>query len=208
MQQTGISPQTLKTLKLIADLDFVKGYYLAGGTACALHLGHRLSYDLDFFSTDSSLPEEIRNFLLKRGHLEIYQNEVDTFNGSLNGTKLSFFKYPYPLLQPLTNFEGIKVASLPDLACMKLEAIASRGVKRDFIDLYFILKWVELKQAAVWFEKKYSQQNISFSHVLKSLVYFDDAESDPLPKMLKVVKWEEIKLFFRQEVKKWMEELK
>ncbi|MFH1967544.1 MAG: nucleotidyl transferase AbiEii/AbiGii toxin family protein, partial [Patescibacteria group bacterium] len=189
MHQTGISPQTLSTLQTICHLSFVKKYYLAGGTACALHLGHRLSFDLDFFTKTPATPQEIRNTLLTTGSLEIYQNETGTFNGSLNDTKISFFIYPYPLIHKLDVFENVAIASQADLICMKLESVASRGVKRDFIDLYYLLLQVGLTQAMTWFEEKYAGQNVSIAHVLKSLTYFADAESEPMPNMLLATNW-------------------
>jgi len=203
MNKVGIDTNTFKTLQTISSLEFVKQYYLAGGTACALHLGHRLSYDLDFFSLNPASPTDIRNALINKGELEIYQNEQGTFNGSLNGTKLSFFVYPYQNLRSPHLFENIAVADLADLVCMKLEAVASRGVKRDFIDLFFILKQIKLKQAIEYFEKKYTQQNISVAHVLKSLTYFSDADEEPMPNMIRALNWIELKKFFQKEVQVW-----
>ncbi len=207
MYTNGIDPQTLATMKTLAGVAFVSKYYLAGGTALALYLGHRVSYDLDFFSQSPASPEEIRNQLVKDNQLEIFQNDQGTFNGILAATKLSFFVYPYSLIEPLAQFENVKVASLADITCMKLEALASRGVKRDFIDMYFLLQDRSLQSALDLFQKKYAQQNISLSHILKSLVYFEDADPEPMPNMLVPADWETIKTFFRTEVKDLFKQL-
>jgi predicted nucleotidyltransferase component of viral defense system len=195
MNQLGISPATLKTLGKVAELEFVSKYYLAGGTACALHYGHRLSFDLDFFSQTPTTPENIRNQLIEIGNLKIIQNEKGTFNGILDQTKLSFFIYPYPLISPSQTFH-VQVASVKDLACMKLESISSRGAKRDFIDLYYICLEHTLTTCIGWFKEKFQKQNVSLAHVIKSLVYFTDADLEPMPQMHTNIQWDEIKNYY------------
>ncbi len=136
----GVLPPAVQAnLALVARTALAKQFYLAEGTAVALHLGHRRSYDLDFFTTEREFPVSLpRQELESVGTLEILHEGKGTFVGKLNGIQVSFFIYPYRLLEPLVLLEGIQIASLPDLAAMKLEAIASRGVKRDFVDLYQI----------------------------------------------------------------------
>jgi predicted nucleotidyltransferase component of viral defense system len=202
MLTTGIAPDTLDCLKLLSSQTFVDQYYLAGGTAVALHYGHRRSYDLDFFSVNPIEPQPLLNHLTSLGKLEVKQNDAGTFNGQLNQTKLSFFAYLHPLLEPVLDFEGIRIASIPDLAAMKLEAISSRGTKRDFIDAYFIAQDKTLFSMFDWFNRRYQDQNVSQTHVLKSLTYFIDAESDPMPDMVKTLDWSSVKSFFQTEVKR------
>jgi predicted nucleotidyltransferase component of viral defense system len=201
MNPAGIDPATLITLRQLSGTKIADNYYLAGGTACALHLGHRLSYDLDFFSMNPLDPREILNTLMPLGSVHVDQNEPGTFNGRLNETKVSFFIYPYPNIDSESEFESVKVASEKDLVCMKMESISSRGVKRDFIDLYWLLKDSNLSTAFSWFTQKYSRHNVSPEHVLKSLVYFNDADPDPMPRMLVELNWELVKAYFLQEVK-------
>lgn len=200
MQSIGINPATLTTLKKISQTKMADNYYLAGGTACALHLGHRLSYDLDFFSLTPSDPQLIRNELISQGEIGIIQNDSGTFNGSLDETKVSFFIYPYKLIDELITFEGVMIAGIRDLACMKLEVVSSRGSKRDFIDLFFLAQKYDLNTMLTWFKDKYSNSNISISHVMKSLVYFNDAEADPMPIMHINIEWEQVKTYFISEV--------
>lgn len=198
MHHSAIDPQTRQTLSQLNKTNLIKTYYLAGGTACALHLGHRLSYDLDFFALTPATPEQIRDQLLPLGDLEIYHNQPGTFNGVLNQTKISFFVYPYQLLSQTKLYENTSVASTEDLICMKLEAIGSRGSKRDFVDLYFLLQNLGLNQAIKYYQTKYAKQNTSVEHLLKSLVYFNDAIVEPELNMLVEYQWSKVEKFFQQ----------
>lgn len=193
-----LTKQTLENVATLSHIPFVKKYYLAGGTAVALNLGHRLSVDLDFFSPTPEKPTLIASALANAGNLDIFQNDEGTFNGSLNGVKLSFFLYPYRLLQDTDRFEGLSVAAFPDLVCMKLDAIASRGTKRDFVDLYFLLQKSNIDDALELFMKKFTTQNVPITHILKSLIYFGDAEAEGELQMKIDIDWETIKAYFQE----------
>jgi len=196
----GLLEQTQKNLESLGKVEFVKKYYLAGGTALSLHLGHRFSNDLDFFSLTPEKSIVIATQLQKIGKLEIFQNDEGTFNGQLNNIKLSFFIYPYKPIFPVVFFKAIKIADILDIACMKLDAVSSRGTKRDFIDLYFICtKIIKLKELLTIFDKKYTSVKYNLLHIIKSLVYFEDAEPDPMPKMIEKINWDDVKKFFRKE---------
>lgn len=193
----GVSKATQSNLVTLTKINFVKKYYLAGGTALSLHIGHRFSNDLDFFSLTPEEPLIIRNQLIDKGKLDIKQNEEGTFNGALNGVKLSFFVYPYPLLFPLHDFNTIQIADILDIACMKIDAISSRGKKRDFIDLYFICKNIKpLGELLLLFARKYVKTKYNNVHILKSLVYFQDAEKEGEPQMIQKINWLDIKKYF------------
>lgn len=198
----GLSQTTRNNLAALKKPAFIKSYYLAGGTALSLHFGHRFSNDLDFFGQTPANPVLIKSELSKVGRLEIFQNDEGTFNGVLNGGKLSFFIYPYDLLKPTLDFNGIKVADITDIACMKIDAISSRGTKRDFIDLYFICnKFKPTKTLLDLYSKKYRGVKFNKLHLIKSMVYFNDAEDNVMPQMIEKVKWEAVKQFFINEVK-------
>lgn len=204
-----LSPATRQNLATIASTALASRFYLAGGTAVALHLGHRLSYDLDFFTPERSFPADLpRRELGHRGELSVTQEDAGTFLGTFNGVRISFFIYPYSLLEAPADLEGIQVAGLPDLAAMKLDAISSRGKKRDFIDLYGICQAAfSLEQAIQQFERKYAGVNYSMVHLLKSLTYFEDAEDDPMPQMLIPLEWPAVRRFFEDEVRRLMHAL-
>lgn len=184
-------------------LDISKGFYLAGGTGLALQIRHRLSYDLDFFAPYHFNESQMIQKLSARGQFQLEDKSEQTVIGILNDVKVSFLGYKYPLLSPLHKFNKIMIADVLDIVCMKIDAIASRGAKRDFIDVYFIAKEViPLPEILDKFKKKYITLHYNLIHIKKSLVYFQDADNDPLPSMLKPVDWEEIKLFFIQEITK------
>jgi hypothetical protein len=178
-------------------------FYLAGGTAIAIWLGHRESVDLDWFT-----PEEITDPLglaetLKAGGLGFEASGVA--NGTLHGraeeVKLSFLEYRYPLLRPLVDWPeyGCELASLEDLACMKLSAISSRGAKKDFIDLYALgTAYFTLAGMLELYQQKFATTDLL--HVLASLTYFDDAELETTPKLHWELDWEEVK----RKVKAWV----
>ncbi|MFY9484681.1 MAG: nucleotidyl transferase AbiEii/AbiGii toxin family protein [Patescibacteria group bacterium] len=181
----------------------IQQFYLAGGTAAALYLGHRSSHDLDFFSTQRFDSELLRLELEKVGNLAIEFKKKDTLLGKFNGVKISFFYYPYPLIQPLAYFDSVAITNQKDIAAMKINAIAGRGIKRDFIDLYSLMEanhW-RLIEVIAWFMKKYKKSNYNMVHVLNALIYFEDADKTPIPKMITPIDWGKIKEYFRDAVK-------
>jgi len=205
MYESVLDNATQKTIEILALQDFFKSFYLAGGTACALHLGHRTSNDLDFFSNKEILPFEIQNTLRSNGHFITDYSESQTLIGRFNETKISFFHYDYPLIRDLLDLLSIKISSLEDIGCMKIDTISSRGSRRDFVDLYFILRKfdISLKEYFQYFEKKYGKENYNIYHVLKSMVYFEDAEGDPELNMLVQFSWENMKSFFIEQIKEF-----
>lgn len=202
MFTTGLSQQTQNNLAVLSRIPFVKKYYLAGGTGLSLHCRHRFSQDLDFFSSKPETPLVIASILKDKGKLEIFQNETGSFSGLFNQVKLSFFLYPYKMLNPLLKFKGINIASLEDIAVMKINAISSRGTKRDFIDLYSIIKkGYPFAKLMKMFEVKFSGLHYNRLHIIKSLVYFKDAENEVMPEMIEPLDWRQVKKFFLQEIK-------
>ena len=116
---------------------------------------------------------------------------------------MSFFKYPYPLIKPLQKLEIVDVASLEDIAAMKIIAISQRGKKRDFIDTYFLMKILGLREIIEYTKEKYPRFNIYVG--LQGLIYFKDADED-LEKdrfrLLKDINWKEIKRYIVKETNK------
>jgi len=203
MPQEIISKKTKDNLEILIREGILKSFYLAGGTGVALQLKHRVSLDLDFFTKkdidDKTLIQKIKTWC----KLSIERETENTLIGIFNGTRVSFLKYDYPLLFDLKQIEGIRVADLRDIGCMKIDAISSRGMKRDFVDLFFICKeLISLKSLLSLFKRKYKSVNYNMMHILKSLMYFEDAENNPTPKMIVHVSWQEIKNFFQQEIRK------
>jgi predicted nucleotidyltransferase component of viral defense system len=175
-----------RLLNRLAPSPALNGFSLAGGTSLALRFGHRLSVDLDFFTTHPFDPEELQ------AGLELPEAiVVARTNGSLTldaaGTKLDFLRHAYPLLQNPESFGEVSLLSVPDVAAMKLNAIANRGSKKDFFDLCELMKWHSLEEMLIFFEAKY--QNSDRFIVLRSLAWFEDAEMEPDPVSLTSLSW-------------------
>lgn len=188
-----------RTLKDLQRVSAIRDFYLAGGTGLALHLGHRRSIDLDFFSRGPFDSEAILGKVEPLEGLRVLAKDVETLHLTIRETKVSFLGYRYPLLFPGDALFEVEVADARDIACMKISAIAGRGTRRDFIDLYAVSKHHGLEQLLAWFKEKYAKANYSMVHILKSLTYFEEAEKDPMPDMLVNLTWEMIKNFFTTE---------
>jgi len=193
MHEEVLEPKTRRVFEKIKDIKILSKFYLAGGTGLTLQFGHRKSIDLDWFSFKELSTKELKEELKKIGRLKIDLEETDTLNCVLDGVRLSFFKYPYKVLFPFIKYKDINLADFRDIACMKIEAISSRGSKKDFIDLYFILEKISLKKLLNLFDKKYKNIEYNRLHILKSLSYFGEAEKQPLPVMLKEISWDAVK---------------
>jgi hypothetical protein len=193
----------------LGQLPAVAPFYLAGGSAVALHLGHRQSVDLDFFIAQATYEiETLLKDLQNVGHLTVQQQSHGTLNAILESTQVSFFVYPYPLLENFHTLWDIQVAGLLDLALMKLISISQRGAKRDFIDLYQICHIAyTVDHLLPRLTEKYPKITYPSYHILRSLAYFEDAEPDPMPTMLIPVEWAEVKHFFEEETRRLMREL-
>ena len=176
------------------------GFYLAGGTGLALRLGHRRSADLDLFSPREFAPGDLRLRLGEIDGLQIRQAVRGTLHLQLHEILVSFLHYPYPPLFPSSQFEVLSVADARDIACMKLDAIASRGSRRDFVDLYMVARAYGLRAILEWAGRKYAAAPYNRVHLLKALTYFVDAEHEPMPHMLVPLDWPAVRTFFISEV--------
>lgn len=181
---------------------WLHSFYLAGGTALALHIGHRQSLDFDFFFQGDFENRVIRENLKKTGSFEDISESENTLHGLLDDVNISFLGYDYPILRPFLPDGEIQIASPEDIACMKLAAIAGRGAKKDFVDMYFLLQEFPLEELFQLYQEKYQVKNYEYV-LLKSLVYFEDADLDPTPIMLQKVDWETIKEGIIEKVKEY-----
>ena len=123
------------TLAILAPSGILQDTYLAGGTAAALQLGHRISVDLNFFTTREFVPKVFSSELSKLGSFDEEQADKGTVLGEFNEIKLSLFIYKYPLIFPPLKYLSLSIADIRDIAAMKIDAIATRGAKRDFQDI-------------------------------------------------------------------------
>lgn len=199
---------TRANLALLAAVGLADPFYLAGGTAAALHLGHRLSFDLDFFGPDSFDSSSLAGQLADMGQFRLDRIAPDTLLGELKAVKISFFRYRYALVVEPILALGVRIASLQDIAAMKLDAVSRRGTKRDFVDLFFITQsGLSMSEVLQWYQRKYAGLDVNLVHVVKSLAYFADAELDPPPQMLVSYSWEKTKHFFENEAKSLLKAL-
>jgi hypothetical protein len=189
-------------LRVVGPWSAGRGFYLAGGTAVALHLGHRMSIDFDFFGTDPiTAPRRFINAF--RSTTSDIVNEIQCTRGTVyvqvGGVTTSWFRYLYPLLRPPGVWRKTLVASLDDLAAMKLAAIYDRGSRKDFVDVFALLEnGYLLADLIERFQEKYPRANVD--HLVRSLQYFDRADQEASLRMLLQISWPAVKRRIRQAV--------
>jgi hypothetical protein len=186
-----------------SQIEVGKHFYLAGGTALALQIGHRHSFDLDFFSQTEDIPT-IRTRLEET--LAPFQATLaDSSWGNLvylvKSVRVGFYGYSYDLMQPLIEKEGLRLASLEDIALMKLDALLSRAARKDFYDLYFICQKIPLRGLLDLAPQKYPSVRDFEVQVIKRLVFFENAENQVDPPLLRPVTWQTVKDYFRLQAK-------
>ncbi|MEK6543477.1 MAG: nucleotidyl transferase AbiEii/AbiGii toxin family protein [Elusimicrobiota bacterium] len=191
---------TQKAFTLIAKQPWLSTFYLAGGSALALQYNHRLSEDLDFFTETRFDPKQLKEELMSLGDLQITLETGHSITGSFNKAKVTFLYYRYPLIRPLVTGKAPPALCHPlDIGLMKIEAVAGRGRKRDFVDLYFICqKEMSLPDLFELYPKKFGQNETPLYYLLKSLCYFNDAEDDPEILTSPRVPWLKIRRFFEE----------
>lgn len=199
-------PQNLKgNLELLGNNSVFNQFYLAGGTGLSLQLGHRISEDLDFFTDQDFSVENIKTSLEQLGDLRTEMTQKKTYLGILNGVKISFFFYRHSLLFPPISFLNVAIADIRDIGAMKLDAIQSRGKKRDFIDLFALFRQgLTIDEIILHFKEKYVGSDYNIQHLLKSLTYFTDAEKDDIPQLFIDSSWLEIKKYIEKEVASYL----
>lgn len=172
-------------------MDMFKESRLVGGTALALHLGHRVSVDLDFFGKiDAPLEDIVFELSSFASVSPISASEMMRFL-IVDGIKVDIVNYPYPWIDSPVVENGVTLAGIKDIAAMKLSAITNRGTKKDFIDYYYLLKTYSLKELLDLYVRKFSDAQLFTA--IKSLTYFQDAGADPMPRMTENLDWENVK---------------
>ena len=193
-----VEPHTLELLKKLSEKSFLSEARLAGGTALALQYGHRASVDLDFFGNIDGDSIDFKEQLREIGKISIIKESKNINVFLLDGIKVDFINHSYQWIDHAISEDKIVLASPQDIAAMKINAIEGRGTKKDFIDLYFLLKHYSLQEILGFYQKKYPEY--SLFRALMSLTYFEDAENQFMPKMFTEVAWEDIKQVVRKAV--------
>lgn len=199
MHAEVLPPGGCAVLSTLTQSDALIDFYLARGTALALQLGHRRSNDLDWFTPEPFQPDELLPGLQAMGNVTVSQEAPGTLHAVFQDIRVSFFHYPYPLVKPLIQEDGFRLACILDIGLMKIAAIANRGSKKDFYDLFQIVnRGATLDDLFALLPVKFPHVRYSTYHLLRSLAYFNDAEREPEPFLLQPVAWEEVKEFFRR----------
>ena len=191
LHRQTVSPELLELLTAVSSVPEFSELRLVGGTSLALQIGHRNSTDIDLFGELTLHDKELNMILNNIGSVEQVLSTKSIKTYIVNGIKTDIVNYPYKWLEPPVREDGFTLASKADIAAMKIAAVAQRGSKKDFIDLYFLLEDFSMEQIFEFFEKKITDSSPWMA--LRSLLYFIDAEKMPMPLMYKNVSWVEIK---------------
>ena len=203
MHPRVLSDAGWKTVRAVVKEGVSDGWILAGGTGLALQLGHRYSEDLDFFRDESFDADRLANMLGRIGDTSVQSRSTDTLHAVIDGLRMSFLRADPPLVHPGLAYRGLTVADSRDIAAMKVVAIGGRGSRKDFVDLYFYLRsGGTLAGIFRVLERRFARLDYNEYHLLKSLAYFDDAEAEPMPRLIRNVEWAAIRRRIEAEVRR------
>jgi len=194
LQTQALDISTLELLKKLQQKEYLQGFYLVGGTALALKLGHRKSVDIDLFSDFSFDSSQILEKLSNDFLFTLFYSSTNTIRGSIDGVQVDLMAHRYPLVKNPEILENISMLSMEDILAMKLNAIATSGQRvKDFIDIYYLLQTYSLSEMITFYKKKYEHYNEV--NILKSITYFNDVDLTEWPVLLKdpALKWSEVK---------------
>ena len=186
-----VEPHTLELLKQLMEVPLLRQTRLVGGTALALQYGHRSSVDLDFFGNVEATTEELSHVLGRVGNVTLLGQSKMIKGFAVDDVRIDIVNYTYPWLEDAIVEDGIRLATPADIAAMKVYAIENRGSRKDFIDMYFLLKHYTLDEILSFYKRKYPEHSEFVA--LRSMTYFEDAESFAMPKMYARFDWEELK---------------
>jgi len=204
-----LRPEAARLLPVVANALQPYNPVLAGGTALALQVGHRVSVDFDFFTNDEFDPAAVlRAVQATSAEVQSLKLEPGTAVMIVDRVKVSLFQYPYPFAEPMELFNGTKVAGIVDITGMKLIGIMQRGARRDFVDLYTVLRTTPFRVVAHNAIQRFGPTLIEPVIIGKALAWFADADAQPDPMYLgKPLQWSAIKRFFRSSVSQFVLDL-
>ena len=194
-----VLPDTLELLKALMRMPEMENMRLVGGTSLALQYGHRRSIDLDLFGEADEDTDELTEALRENVDKVVVGGHSKRIKAYyLNNVKVDIVNYSYPWIDNAIIEDGIRLASPKDIAAMKVNAVIGRGTKKDFIDIFYLLKHFTFYDLIQFYLKKYPGG--SEYRALLSMAYFDDADPQPMPYMFEQIEWEDIKQCIRHEV--------
>ncbi len=190
----AFTPEILGLIKSLQQKEYLKDFHLAGGTALALYWGHRKSIDIDLFCDTSFDAAYLLEEIQQEFTFELFLTASNTLKGSINNIKVDFIAHRYPYVESPVVMNGINLLHEHDILAMKLNAISISGQRsKDFIDIWYAFKKYEISDMIGFYMAKYNQPQAS--HVLKSLIFFDDVDLADCPELIKDpgLKWEEVR---------------
>lgn len=189
-----ISSRHTGLLEIISKEKYIcEKFYLAGGTALALQIGHRKSFDLDFFSSDDFNVNDIAFNISQNLNGIINSTGDNTLYVTIDNIKISFISFKYRILKEFIKFSNINLASFEDIACMKCTSISQRAEKKDFYDLYEILRRLQPLELRNLLVEKYDIEGFNPYYLAKTFFYFDEVENSPDPLSLNGTTWKIVK---------------
>ena len=198
-----VESTTLGLLKQLMVIPELSGFALVGGTNLALQLGHRLSIDIDLFTNEPFNLIAVKDAIHRRFPDAVRLDEMkQTIWYKIEGVKTDIVLHEYPYLKPVQEIDGIRLLSLADMIPMKLGAVSGRGAKKDFWDIATLLDLYTMDEMLDFYKKKYTSDDIGF--IVRSLVYFEDAELQSDPVSLKNIAWTDVKGKIAAAVKKYV----
>jgi predicted nucleotidyltransferase component of viral defense system len=203
LYENTVAPATLGLLKKLMQIEALKPFALVGGTNLSLRLGHRISEDLDIFAVEAYESDAIAQPLIDMflDEITIVEQRTHTLLAYVRGVKIDLVLHRYPYIEPIEIIDGIRFASIPDIVAMKLNAVTRRGSKKDYFDLAELLNYYPLSTMLRFFSDKYTTTDIGF--VVRSLVYFEEAERSKDPIMLTKINWHQVKEKIEKAVKEY-----
>lgn len=201
LHQEIVGVPTLELIKSLQEKEYLNGFYLVGGTALSLYLGHRKSIDVDLFSNHDFDAAQLLENIHQDFQYELFHTAINTLKGSIGGVKVDFLAHRYMYLNEPVVMSGFKLLSMQDIIAMKLNAISVSGQRsKDFIDVYYLLEHYEIGEMLSFYKAKYNQQHDTF--ILKSLIYYKEVDLSDWPVLIKNprLKWTEVKKRLDQKV--------
>lgn len=186
-----VSPGALELLKSLQKVNELDDFYLVGGTALALKFGHRISIDLDFFTNNEFDTNNLLMVLSNQFTIAVLAQSKNSITLDIKGVKVDFIRHNYPLLNQIELESGIKMASMADIGAMKINSVLNRGSKKDFFDIYELMHHFQIEELISFHTLKYKYSTPFL--VIKSLVYFEDAELEPDPISANSTDWQVVK---------------
>lgn len=192
LRKETVSESTLELLNTLMNDELLKDFFLVGGTALSLQIGHRISIDLDLFTMVSFDDNQMLSDLEDKYKFQLDYQSKNTLKGEIDGVKVDLITHNYPLVKPLLNWDGVRMASPDDIAAMKLNAISGNGTRlKDFIDIAYLSSSMTLSQMVDAYEEKYSSRNPAM--VIKALDYHKDINfNEPIEMLKGKYKWKDI----------------